>query len=75
MAEDKLYILCIVTVLLPDDGDIKSHVHRFTYVVKPRFFGDFYAYIVKTFDFYDIDQVGYLTSSSPKYVHKEFTKL
>lgn len=21
---------------LPDDGDIKSHVHRFTYVVKPR---------------------------------------
>lgn len=72
---DKLYILCRVEVLLPDDGEIKSHVHRFTYVVKPRFFGDFYAYIVKTFDFYDIDQVGYLTSSSPKYVHKEFTKL
>lgn len=61
----RLYLLCIVTVLLPDDGDIKSHVHRFTYVVKPRFFGDFY----------DIDQVGYLTSSSPKYVYKEFTKL
>lgn len=34
---NKLYILCIVTVLLPDDGDIKSHVHRFTYVVNPRF--------------------------------------
>lgn len=72
---DKLYILCRVEVLLPDDGDIKSHVHRFTYVVKPRFFADFYAYITKTFDFYDIDRVGYLTSSSPKYVNKPFTKL
>lgn len=72
---DKLYILCRVEVFLPDDGDIKSHVHRFTYVVKPRFFGDFYAYIVKTFDFYDIDQVGYLTSSSPKYVNNPFTRL
>lgn len=71
----KLYILCIVTVLLPDDGDIKSHVHRFAYVVNPRFFADFYAYIMKTYDFYDIDQVGYLTSLSPKYVFKEFTRL
>lgn len=34
---DKLYILCRLEVLLPDDGDIKSHVHRFTYVFKPRF--------------------------------------
>lgn len=40
---DKLYILCRLEVLLPDDGDI--------------------------------DQVGYLTSSSPKYVNKPFTKL
>lgn len=72
---EKLYILCIVTVLLPDDGDIKSHEHRFTYVVKPRFFADFYAYITKTYEFYDIDQVGYMTSSSPKYVFKSFTKL
>lgn len=71
----KLYILCIVTVLLPDDGDIKSYVHRFTYVVKPRFFADFYAYITKTYDFYDIDQVVYMTSSSPKYVFKSFPKL
>lgn len=62
---DKLYILCRFAVFLPDDGDIKFHVHRFTYVVKPRFFADFY----------DIDQVGYLTSSSPKYVNKPFTKL
>ena len=61
----KLYILRIVTVLLPDDGDIKSHAHRFTYVVNPRYFGDFYA----------IDQVGYLSSSSPKYVFKPFTRL
>ena len=72
---DKLYILCRVAVFLPDDGDIKSHFHRFTYVVKPRFFADFYAYIKNTFDFYDIDEVGYLHSSSPKYVNRPFTKL
>lgn len=72
---DKLYILCLLEVFLPDDGDIKSHVHRFTYVVKPRFFADFYSYVIKTFDFYDIDQVGYFTSSSPKYVNNPFTKL
>lgn len=72
---NKLYILCIVTVFLPDDGDIKSHAHRFTYVVNPRFFGDFYAFITKKFDFYDIDQVGYLSSSSPKYAFKDFTRL
>lgn len=72
---EKLYILCIVTVLFPDDGDIKSHEHRFIYVVKPRFFADFCAYITKTFEFYDIDQVGYFSSSSPKYVIKSFTKL
>ena len=71
----KLYILCIVTVLLPDDGDIKSHAHRFTYVVNPRFFGDFYSFIDETFDFYDIDRVGYLSSSSPKYAFKNFTRL
>lgn len=71
----KLYILCIVTVLLPDDGDIKSHAHRFTYVVNPRFFGNFYSFIDKTFDFYDIDKVGYLSSSSPKYAFKKFIRL
>lgn len=71
----KLYILCIVTVLLPDDGDIKSHVHRFTYVVNPRFFCDFYSFIDNTFDFYDIDKVCYLSSSSPKYTFKIFTRL
>ena len=71
----KLYILCIVTVLLPDDGDIKSHVHRFTYVVNPRFFGDFYSFIDETFDFYDIDRVGYLPFSSPKHAFKNFTRL
>lgn len=71
----KLYILCTVTVLLPDDGDIKSHVHRFTYVVKPRFFGGFYSFIDETFDSYDIDRVGYLSSSSPKYAFKNFTRL
>lgn len=71
----KLYILCIVTVLWLGDGDIKSHTHRFTYVVNPRFFGDFYSFITKTFEFYDIDQVGYLSSSSPKYAFKNFTRL
>ena len=71
----KLYILCIVTVFLPDDGDIKSHVHRFTYVVNPRYFGDFYAFITNSFDFYDIDQVGYFSSPSPKYFLKPFTRL
>lgn len=30
---DKLYFLCRVEVFLPDDGDIKFHVHRFTFVV------------------------------------------
>ena len=44
---EKLHILCIVTVLLPDDGDIKSHAHRF---------------------------IG-LSSSSPKYAFKNFTRL
>ena len=71
----KLYILCIVTVFLPDDGDIKSHAHRFTYVVNPRFFGDSCSFIDKTFDFYDIDRVGYLSSSSPKYAFENFTRL
>lgn len=72
---EKLYILCVVEVLLPDDGDIKSHVHRFTYVVNPRFFGDFYSFITKEYDFYDIDQVGYYRSTSPKYFDKPYVRL
>lgn len=72
---EKLYIICVVDALLPFDGDIESHVHRFTYVVNPRFFCDFYSFIAKKFDFYNIDQVRYFKSSSPKYFNKPFVRL
>lgn len=72
---EKLYLICRVEVLLPDDGDIKSHVHQFTYVVNPRFFVDFYASITKEYDFYNIDQVCYFKSTSPKYFNKQFVRL
>lgn len=72
---EKLYIICRVSVLLPDDGEIKSHVHYFTYVVNPRFFGDFYVFITKEYDFYNIEQVSYYKSTSPKYFNKPFVRL
>lgn len=72
---EKLYILCRVEVLLPDDGDIKSHVHYFTYAVSPRFFADFYAFIAKEYDFFNIDQVSYFKSTSPKYFDKQYVRL
>lgn len=72
---DKLYVLCRVEVLLPDDGEIKSHIHRFTYVVVPKYFGNFEHFIKDKYDFYVIEKIDFLVSSSPKYAHKEFTKL
>ena len=72
---EKIYIICAVDALLPDDGDIKSRLHRFIYAVNPRFFGDFHDFITKKFDFYNIDEVCYYKSSSSKYFNKPYVRL
>lgn len=75
MAKDRLYMLCKVDVLLPDTAYAKSHVETYAYVVQEEFYGHFVVYLESSYDFYSIVDCGQLISHSPKYVHKEFTKL
>ena len=75
MAKYRLYMLCKVDVLLPDTANAKSHVETYAYVVQEEFYGHFVVYLESSYDFYSIVDCGQLISRSPKYVHKEFTKL
>lgn len=75
MAKDRLYMLCKVDVLLPDTPKAKSHVETYVYVVQEEYYGHFVGYLDSSYDFYSIVDCGQLISHSPKYVHKEFSKL
>lgn len=75
MAKDRLYMLCKVEVLLPDTPKAKSHVETYAYVVQEEYYGHLVGYLESSYDFYSIETCGQLISHSPKYVHKEFTKL
>lgn len=68
-------MLCKVDVLLPDTRKAKSHVETYVYVVQEEYYGHFVRYLDSLNDFYSIVDCGHLISHSPKYVHKEFTKL
>lgn len=69
------YILCKVDVLLPDTPLAKSHVETMFFVVDQNQYEKFVHYISSEYDFYSIINCGVLYSRSPKYVHKDFTRL
>lgn len=72
---DRLFLLCKVDVLLPDIGDIPSHVETYHYVVVPSFFDRFVSYFNRKYDFCGIRKLGNLVSSDPNFVHCRFKLL
>jgi hypothetical protein len=72
---DRLFFLCKVDILLPDVGNISSHVETYHYVVKPEYFVNFTRYIDTTFDFVGIRKLGNFISSDSKYRYGKFSIL
>lgn len=71
---EKLFILCKVDILFPD-GEVRSHVDSFFYVVKPEYFDNFTRYLNSTYDFVGVRKLGHLISSNPDFVHGKFSIL
>jgi hypothetical protein len=72
---DRLFILCKVDISLPDNGNIRSHVETYHYVVKPEYFVNFTRYLETTFDFVGIRKLGNFISSNPAFRYCKFSIL